>query len=283
MLRTQVFAFAMLAAAPAIAAETNDLLGAWRVTHGRVAPWTDAAPIDAGWIGARAVFAAAQVRARAPLGCARARYAPTSTPPEGLFMGGLAEAGGGAAAAAALGFTPGEVAGVSLACSSGLWEFHRADGDTMLFALDNVVWTMTRAYGARARKTSPEGVVEAFLEGHFNSEMAFKPEALAPRRKWLSRKLAGAISAYFERQLPGDEPPPINGDPYTDSQDYPLRFAVRKGAVIGRRADVPVDFSDAFASKRVIFRLARGTNDWRIDDLAYGDGATLKASLRAAN
>lgn len=271
----------VIATAPAWAADRNELLGAWRVTHGTSAPWAEGATIDKDWIGSRAVFAASAVKARAPLGCGGARYETTSTPPEGLFMGGLET--GGAAAAAALGFKAGNVPGVSLACDKGLWEFHLADADSMLFALDDVIWTMSRAHGARAPKSAPESLVQALLERHFSGDKAFTEANDADKRGFLTRSLSGAINDYFGRGLPADEPPPINGDPYTDSQDYPTRFAVRKGEAKARSATVPVDFSDAFAMKRVVFALVREDGSWRIDDLVYEDGGTFKSALAAAD
>ena len=287
MLRAAIVALALLAGASASAGDANAapnaLLGAWRVTHGVVAPWTDEAPIDKGWIGSRAVFAVSSVQAKAPLGCNKAQYEATSNPPEGLFMGGLEEAGDAATAAANLGFKPGEVAGVSLSCSSGLWEFHLADADTMLFALDNVIWTMSRAYGARAASSAPEGVVEALLERHFNGDMGFEEAAAANKKPYLTRSLSGAINAYFKRDFPADEVPPIDGDPYTDSQDYPARFAVGKGAITGGRADVPVDVSDAYSKRRLVFRMARESGRWRLDDIGYDDGRSFKDMLAAPN
>jgi len=268
-----------LAAIPvaALGAQT-DHLGAWRITHGVVAPWTVEAPIDAAMIGKRVTFSKNAVRAPKPLACMNAVYEPTDMPPEGLFQGGLPEPAQNHARA--LGFGEGATKGVRLVCDSGLWEFHSADADTMLFALDNVIWTMSRAYGAKAPAGTPSRVTEDFLEFHFNHDYGFLKEAADARRKWLSKSLAVKIDDYFKREFGPDIVPPINGDPFTDTQEFPTRFAVRKAdAAAPGVAETPVDFADGYSSKSVVYRLTKGANGWRIDDLVYPDGSTLTDAL----
>ncbi|NWG72205.1 MAG: hypothetical protein HXY23_11435 [Parvularculaceae bacterium] len=266
---------AMLAAATPIAAAPPDAdhLGVWRITHGVVAPWTVDAAIDETMVGKRVVFGEKTVVAPKPLACRNAKYEATAMPPDGLFQGGLPTPPN--AAARALGFAEGEVAGVSLTCDSGIWEFHDADVDTTLFALDNVIWTMSRAYGATARPGSPESVVQGLLEFHFNHDYGFLKAAADARKKWMSAALARKVDDYFKREFGPDLVPPINGDPFTDSQEFPTRFAVRKGATAPGAALVPVDFADGYVTKRVVYRLAYGAKGWRVDDLIYSDGSTL--------
>lgn len=257
----------------AVGAET-DHLGRWRITHGVVAPWTVDAPVNELLIGKRVTLSNGVVKAPHPLGCRNAKYEPTDMPPEGLFQGGLPEPA--QAHARALGLTEGSVKGLRLICDSGLWEFHGADRDTMLFALDNVVWTMTRAYGATARRGSPAAVVEELLEFHFNHESGFLKETAAARKKWMTKSLAGKIDDYFKREFGPDVVPPINGDPFTDSQEFPTRFAVRKEDVVAPGvAEAPVDFADGYSTRSVVYRLTYGANGWRVDDLVYRDGSTL--------
>jgi hypothetical protein len=241
-----------------------------------VAPWTVDAPVDAAFVGKRVRFAAKEVQAPAPLGCRNAVYEASSVPPEGLFQGGLPAA---PQQARALGFAEGAVAGFSLTCDSGVWEFHRADADTLLFALDNVIWTLSRAYGASARLGSPESVVEALLEFHFNHDYGFLKETADARKEWLSANLSARIDRYFEQEFSPDIAPVINGDPFTDSQEFPTRFAVRKGAVQGGVASTPVEFSDGYVKKRIVYRLTYGLAGWRIDDLVYADGSTFSEVL----
>ncbi|MEQ1929940.1 MAG: DUF3828 domain-containing protein [Parvularculaceae bacterium] len=270
-----------LAAAPMMAqAEDASIRGAWRITHGVVAPWTVDAPVGEALIGARVSFSRTSVKAPAPIGCRNAAFDPTDMPPEGLFQGGLPEPA--QQHARSLGFAEGSVKGVSLSCDSGLWEFHRADADTTLFALDNVIWTLSRAYGTGARRGSPESVVEALLEFHFNHDAGFTEETAAARKKWLSKTLNARIDAYFARDFPVDEVPPIDGDPFTDTQEYPTRFAVRKGETKAGVSSVPVDFADGYSKKRIIYRLTYG-GGWRVDDLAYDHDGTFKELLTAGD
>lgn len=279
----RILALAVAAiAAPAFASDAApDFAGAWRITHGVVAPWAVEAPMNGSMIGKPVAFAASVVTAPAPLGCENAKYELTRMPPEGLFQGGLPEPA--QTAASNLGFAEGEIAGFSLSCDTGVFEFHKADEDAHLFALDNVVWTISRAYGASAPAGSPESVVETLLEFHFNRDRGFTEASARARRKWLSMSLAGAIDAYFDHKFPADDVPPIDGDPFTDSQEYPTRFAVRAGVVRKAGAEVPVDFADGFSKKRIVYRLTYSAGGWRIDDLSYAHGATLKSALRAVD
>jgi hypothetical protein len=46
----------------------------------------------------------------------------------------------------------------------------------------------------------------------------------------------------FARPVPSDEAPVINGDPFTNSQEYPPGFTVGAVLRVGSRATVPVRF-----------------------------------------
>lgn len=274
---------AVIAAVWALAGSAQaekDILGKWRLERAVVAPWAegDSLPIEKKWIGKTVEFKTDSVKAPGPLACRNARYAATSMPAEGLFQGGLPAPA--EAAAQTLGLAAFPVAGVSLTCDTGIFEFHRA-GDAVLFALDNVIWTLDRSPGADAAPSSPAGVVYSFLEAHFNGDMGFDEKTVAAKQKWLSHDLKAAIVAYFAKPFPEDEVPPINGDPFTDSQEYPTRFFVGKASMNGKKADVPVGYSDAFSEKTVVFMLVRDGARWRLDDLSYEHGGTFTGQLAA--
>jgi hypothetical protein len=253
-------------------AAPDDWLGGWRITRGVPAPWIAGDPQRpaTALVGQRLVFGLDAVNGPGVLGCSDARYGATRMPPEGLFQGGLPAPAG--AAAQALGFAGFPVDGFSLACSGGLFEFHAADADTLLFALDNVIWTLGRAAGALAAAGSPEAAVRVFLEAHFAGSMGFGPDSVAPKRAHLSRALVESIDAYLARPRPAEEVPPIDGDPFTDSQEYPARFAVHAGHATATGFEVPVEFADAWRRTRLDYLLVREGDAWRIDDLPAAHG-----------
>ena len=77
-----------------------------------------------------------------------------------------------------------------------------------------------------------------------------------------------------------DEVPPINGDPFTYSQEYPSRFTLGRPGADAAQAVVPVSFSDGSRTRRVDYVLRRDGGGWRVDDLRYDDGGTLRGLLR---
>jgi len=110
--------------------------------------------------------------------------------------------------------------------------------------------------------------------------MGFTPASLARKRAALSEELARAADDYFARPWPEDEVPPIDGDPFTDSQEYPSRFALGAAAVEGDVAEVPVAFDDGARRRVVVYRLRRRDGAWRVDDLRYEGGSSLRELLR---
>jgi hypothetical protein len=264
--------------ASAAAGEANvSIMGEWRMTRAVVAPWTDEAGAGArpDWIGARVTFVSKAVKAAAPLGCENAKYEATRVPPEGLFQG----AGLTIGQVNALGLGAGDRDGVSLTCDTGVFEFHFAAPDTMLLALDNRIWTLDRTPGALASAKSAEGVVQRFLEAHFDGDMGFSPATLSAKRTYLTDALLERIGAYFARPQVPDEAPSINGDPFTDSQEYPARFSVMRDDKRVKGVAAPVVFADAFRNRTVVYEMARENRRWLISDLKFEDGRKLTELL----
>jgi len=139
-----------LLACTAAHAQTNPLLGNWRIVSAGVAPWIGADKIltikedDARrFVKQKISFTAGQVKSRDPLlACKGPRYEPTKIPPAGLFQGNLPEPK--ADVAKALGLPAGDVPGVDVACPNSLFSYHFRDKDTAMFALDNVIYTLKR-------------------------------------------------------------------------------------------------------------------------------------------
>lgn len=254
--------------------------GAWRIAQVAIAPWAKSGAgqgAEPAWAGRSLKFHRASVDGPGVLNCAHAVFKATHYPAEGLFEGNLPAPA--TVAARTLGIARLPLAGIRVTCDSGVFEFHRDNADTLLLGLDNRVLTLSRAPGALARADAPEGRVQRLLESHFSGDMAFIPASVEAKRRWLSARLARRIAGYFARAVPEAEVPDINGDPFTDSQEYPVRFAVGKAVVAGGVAEVPVHFYAAERDRAVVYRLSREHGEWRLDDLRYASGTTLNDLL----
>lgn len=272
-------ALAVLISVAEAAEPVSPIAGKWRITRAVVAPWTDEAGAgeQPAWIGEYVTFGARTVKGPGPIACGHVNYEATDVPPEGLFQGGLPAPASDAMIG--LGLSGASLHGVSVACDTGVFEYHYADEDTLLLALDNRIWTLDRTAGTRASKNSPEGVVQRFLEAHFDGDMGFTPASVAEKRAYLAKALGGEIDAWFLKPHCPDEAPTINGDPFTDTQEYPARFAVGADDKAAHGVAVPVEFADAFARRAVRFEMTRENRRWLIADIRYEDGSTLSALL----
>jgi hypothetical protein len=254
------------------------LQGEWRVFRAQVAPWIDATAVASAAalpLGERIHFGDA-IHGPGPLNCSEATARPLVVTVEGLFQGGLPQP---AADAANLGFAPGEVQTWRVDCANSSWDFHVADEHTLLFALDHRIYSLSRAAGALASADSPAGRVQVLLEHHFAGDMGFSPEAWAPLQPYVSAVLRARIDAYASADWPSDEVPPIDGDPLTDSQEHPHRFAVGPALLEDDSAEVEVRFADAYRERRVVYLLQRQSGEWQLHDLRYEDGSLFSAAL----
>lgn len=127
---------------------------------------------------------------------------------------------------------------------------------------------------------APVSVVRAFYRFHFAHDMAFTRAAVRQRARWLTPDLNALCRAYFAAPSPADEPPAIDGDPFTDSQEYPASFRLGAATVAGDTALVPVTFSwkDGDTQPGVTVVLTR-RDGWRIADIRFARGGTLRDLL----
>src|SRR5581483_10852839 len=141
-------------AATAMAADNATLgpfLGRWNVVSADPAPWVD--PHDASTTPdfdkklahMTITFAKTAIEAPPPFGCKKAVYTLNTTEPEGLFEGGLKNP---EADAAKLGFKDKKITSLNEGCASAAADFERdfamMDPDTLVFALNNVVYRLKR-------------------------------------------------------------------------------------------------------------------------------------------
>jgi len=249
----------------------------WLIESGRVAPWAKPGTTvleNAGLAGQAILVEGKTVTAPHPLACEQAQHTFIVMPAEGLFEGGLPAPAG--RAARALGLTSMPVLTWRMTCQNGSFDYHLVSKQGVLFGLDHVVWQVRRTN----LELSPEAAVLELLRQHMTRDMAFTKGSAARKASLLTQSLTRAIAGYFARPVPRDEVPVINGDPFTDSQEYPSGFTVGAVLRVGSRATVPVRFDEEGRSKLVEYRLQLSGTTWRVDDLHYPDGVTFRGLLK---
>ncbi len=252
-------------------------LEAWRIEDGRLAPWAEpGTTIDPSYRGRDIRFTATRLIAGHPLRCDGAKYEWLFGSAADLFEGNLPAPQD--AAAQALGLGPGPYATLRVGCRNAGFDFHRTPDGALLLGLDNVVWTLRSSSLA----ITPAEIVQELLITHFTHEMAFTRESVALKRAFLSARLQAAADIYLAKPSSPDEVPDIDGDPFTDTQEYPDRFTLGAARTRGRRATVAVHFAGDQLKRRVTYLLVREGRRWLIDDLVDERGESLQAVLRAA-
>lgn len=74
--------------------------------------------------------------------------------------------------------------------------------------------------------------------------------------------------------------PDINGDPFTDSQEYPDRFTLGEASATAAQGRVRGTLYGAGARRELDYLLAREPGGWVVDDILDGRGQSLRALLR---
>ena len=268
--------FTLAVTRPALA-DTWRPLEAWRIENGSVAPWaTEGIRVDPALLGKTIRFTATRLIAPHPLACDGAKYEWLFGDAEGLFEGNLPAPAN--AAARTLGLGDGPYATLRISCCNAGFDFHRAPDGTLQLGLDNVVWTLRP--GGKA--VTPAERVQELLVTHFTHEMAFTRESIAAKREFLSAGLLAAADAYFAKPQSPDEVPDIDGDVFTDTQEYPDRFTLGTIRTTARRTVVRVHFAGEQLTRRVDYALIREGRRWVVDDLVDERGESLRTSLGTA-
>jgi hypothetical protein len=251
----------------------------WQIGQGVAAPWAAAASVSptSALADQHVRFSATSVAAPEPLACGKPQYEYVLSPAEGLFQGMLPSPT--AQGARTLGISRLPLLTLRVTCDGGVFDYHLISQDKALLGLDNIVWPLVR----RSGKATPEHVMLALFQSHLTHDMAFTPATVARKHAYLTAGLRTAITAYFRRPVPQAEVPPINGDPFTNTQEYPTRFAPGRASIEGRRAVMPVQLGNDGASQVLEVLLHQSGRQWRVDDLRYQDGGTLRGRLQPAS
>jgi hypothetical protein len=148
----------------------------------------------------------------------------------------------------------------------------------LLFAL---LLLLLPAGAARAQaQDNPQSVVRQLFADHFMHDMGFTRESVARKRAWLTPDLSQQIDAYFRRPSVPDQVPVIDGDPFTNTQEYPSAFAAGAAVQSAGKTSVPVVMTIGTERRTVQVQVVRQTPGWRVDDLVYADGSTFRVLLK---
>ena len=105
------------------------------------------------------------------------------------------------------------------------------------------------------------------------------PGAAKERRVFFTETLAAALDQEFNRPDP-EELGNLDFDPFYNAQDTELGdldFAVPK--VSGNETFAIARFSNFGAPIEIVYKVVQDERGWRIDDIDYGDGHTLRKTL----
>jgi hypothetical protein len=120
-------------------------------------------------------------------------------------------------------------------------------------------------------------VTRAFYEYHFRHDKGFSEAGLRVRRQWLAPGLYSALLAEARKPKSPDEVPLIDGDPFTDSQEYPSSFRIGTAAKVrqgAREVVVDVVLVTGAATRPVRLVLAPIDGQYRIANFLFPGGGS---------
>ena len=141
---------------------------------------------------------------------------------------------------------------------------------TILFVL------MLTAATAFAGEAPPKDLVAQFYQAHRSKHDPLDETQL------LGRYFDGALLKLYlkdKREAKG-EVGRLDGDPLYNAQDIEIKdFSVSAPEMVGGETRVTVHFKNIGKPTRVIYVLSRTADGWRISDIRYDDGSSLKKIL----
>lgn len=143
------------------------------------------------------------------------------------------------------------------------------------------------AIGLNAQDPSLESarkLVQTFYAEHTKGDMGFAEGSLKAKGKFLAPDLLKAcLTKQADDAAKGPEAvPDVDGDPFTDSQEYPDAFKLGRIHSSGGGARIPVTFTwkNGNPPRTVTVILKNLQLGWRIDDLRYAEGRTLRQLMK---
>lgn len=170
------------------------------------------------------------------------------------------------------------------------------DHPSKFASLNRVALILTLAISpASAQKaaspTTANAAVNSFYTFHLARDKAFNIRNVQLRKRFLTPELYGLLVKELNRQAAyskahPDEAPDFEGDPFTDSQEYPDSFLVGTVVVNGDRAKATVTLnwsgktSRGSDSRKITVEAVKVAGGWLIDDIISNEGSSLRDDLK---
>ena len=126
---------------------------------------------------------------------------------------------------------------------------------------------------------TPDGLVKDLYRVH-NAKHSpfFQTRNRALVDKYFEKALADLI--WKDARTSKGEVGVIDGDPLYDAQDMEIKkFAIAKPRYEPDRAMVDANFENLGEKKTITYIVVKGKTGWRIRDIVYGEGRTLKSEF----
>jgi hypothetical protein len=132
-----------------------------------------------------------------------------------------------------------------------------------------------------SNRFSPNALVSDLYREHNRKHSPFfQTRSRALLYKYFEKSLADMI--WKDAANSKGEVGAIDGDPLYDAQDMDIKkFVIGKPSYENGKARVNVSFENFGKQKTIVFILANGRSGWRINDIDYGEGRTLKGFFKS--
>jgi hypothetical protein len=140
-------------------------------------------------------------------------------------------------------------------------------------------------------RASAASAIRSFYAFHLAHNKDFTAANVRRRRPWLTPEFYGLFLKELKRQAEyskthPDEAPDFEGDPFTDSQEYPDSFRVGTVVTNGNRAKATLALnwsaktSRGVDSRSLTVEMIKAGAGWLINDIVSSDGASLRNDLK---
>jgi len=137
-----------------------------------------------------------------------------------------------------------------------------------------------RAQAQSPKRLSPTALVTDLYKAHNQKRSPFfQTRSRARLDKYFEKSLADMI--WKDAKTSKGEVGALDGDPLYDAQDMEIKkFTINQATYEDGKAKVNVTFENFGQKKSFVFVLVNGRTGWRIQNIEYGEGRSLRGYLK---